>query len=79
MALVLLHALNPFGVAWVRRANEENVDLNRNFLDEGETYAGSPARYAAYDALLNPKHPPRRVDLFWLQSVLAILRPPTGA
>ena len=74
VALVLLHALNPFGFAWIRRGNEENVDLNRNFLDAGERYEGSPARYAAFDALLNPKHPPRRVDVFRLLALLAILR-----
>lgn len=32
-AVVLVHALNPFGFAWVRRVNEDNVDLNRNFVD----------------------------------------------
>lgn len=31
--IVLVHALNPFGFAWVRRVNEDNVDLNRNFID----------------------------------------------
>jgi hypothetical protein len=31
--LVHVHALNPFGMAWVRRVNEDNVDLNRNFVD----------------------------------------------
>lgn len=31
--LVMIHALNPFGFAWVRRVNEDNVDLNRNFID----------------------------------------------
>lgn len=31
--VVMIHALNPFGFAWVRRVNEDNVDLNRNFLD----------------------------------------------
>jgi hypothetical protein len=30
-ALILLHALNPYGFAWLRRVNESNVDLNRNF------------------------------------------------
>src|SRR5262249_10220051 len=30
--VVLAHALNPFGFAWFRRWNENNVDLNRNFL-----------------------------------------------
>ncbi|NWH08269.1 MAG: DUF2817 domain-containing protein [Alphaproteobacteria bacterium] len=28
--LVILHALNPYGFAWLRRVNEDNVDLNRN-------------------------------------------------
>lgn len=32
-ALVFVHALNPFGFSWVRRVNEDNVDLNRNFID----------------------------------------------
>jgi hypothetical protein len=30
---VLVHALNPYGFAWDRRVTEENVDLNRNFID----------------------------------------------
>lgn len=29
--VLLVHALNPYGFAWVRRVNESNVDLNRNF------------------------------------------------
>ena len=33
LALVVLHAHNPYGFAWVRRVNEDNVDLNRNFVD----------------------------------------------
>ena len=74
VALVLIHALNPYGFAWVRRANEENVDLNRNFLLTGESYKGSPPRYAALDALLNPKHPPHRLDTFRLRSMVSILR-----
>jgi predicted deacylase len=32
-AIVLVHALNPYGFSWVRRVNEDNVDLNRNFVD----------------------------------------------
>lgn len=31
--LVFVHALNPYGFSWVRRVNEDNVDLNRNFGD----------------------------------------------
>ena len=38
-ALVLIHTINPWGMAWLRRENEDNVDLNRNFVDhEGGNY-----------------------------------------
>ncbi len=33
LRIVLLHAFNPYGFAWIRRVNEDNVDLNRNFVD----------------------------------------------
>jgi hypothetical protein len=33
LAVVLVHAINPYGFAWVRRVNEDNVDLNRNCVD----------------------------------------------
>lgn len=53
-AVVLIHALNPFGFAWRRRFNENNVDLNRNFLLPGEDFAGSPPLSGAFrDALLS--------------------------
>lgn len=32
-AVVLVHAVNPWGMAWWRRQNESNVDLNRNWID----------------------------------------------
>lgn len=32
-AMLFIHALNPFGFAFLRRVNEDNVDLNRNFID----------------------------------------------
>lgn len=33
VALLLVHAINPYGFAWLRRENEDSVDLNRNFVD----------------------------------------------
>ena len=30
MAALLVHAVNPYGFAWLRRTTEEGVDLNRN-------------------------------------------------
>ena len=44
--IVLLHALNPYGFAWDRRVNEDNVDINRNFVDHAK-----PPNNPAYDAL----------------------------
>ncbi|MGH6681171.1 MAG: M14 family metallopeptidase [Bradyrhizobium sp.] len=32
-AALLVHAINPYGFAWLRRPNEDNIDLNRNWID----------------------------------------------
>lgn len=65
-ALILVHVLNPYGMAWLRRANENNVDLNRNFILPGERRQGAAPLYARLDALLNPPSPPR-ADAFVLR------------
>jgi len=36
--LVMIHALNPYGFVFLRRTNENNVDLNRNFIDHNDPY-----------------------------------------
>ena len=46
--LVLIHAINPYGFAWLRRVTEENVDLNRNFVDHS---AGDYPVNEGYEAL----------------------------
>lgn len=33
VAVLLVHMINPWGCAWGRRQTEDNVDLNRNFVD----------------------------------------------
>lgn len=33
IALLLVHALNPYGFSWLSRTNEDNIDLNRNSVD----------------------------------------------
>lgn len=35
VALLLVHAVNPYGFSHLRRVNEDSIDLNRNFLDYG--------------------------------------------
>lgn len=71
--VVFVHAVNPFGFAHRRRFGEHNVDLNRNFLLDGEAFTGSPPMYAKLDSILNPKSPPR-FDAFTLRSLAFIAR-----
>ena len=72
--LVFLHALNPYGFAWLRRSDEKNIDPNRNFPANGFGHQGSPPGYAELDTLLNPKRPPSRWDAFFLRALAAIAR-----
>jgi hypothetical protein len=51
--LVMIHALNPHGFAWERRVNEDNIDLNRNFVDHAAPYRSNP-HYAELAELVTP-------------------------
>lgn len=53
VALVLIHGVNPWGFAWLRRVNEDNVDVNRNFVLPGEPLPANEDYDRLYDAL-NP-------------------------
>jgi ribosomal protein S18 acetylase RimI-like enzyme len=52
-ALVFVHAVNPWGFAWLRRVNENNVDLNRNFLDHSAPHPQNPDYDGLYE-VVNP-------------------------
>ncbi|MDR6756834.1 polar amino acid transport system ATP-binding protein [Mycoplana sp. BE70] len=43
-AVLVIHLINPWGTAWSRRVNEDNVDLNRNFID----WQAGPPKNARY-------------------------------
>ena len=32
-AVMVIHALNPYGFSWLRRVNEDNMDINRNHVN----------------------------------------------
>jgi hypothetical protein len=49
---LLLHALNPYGFAWLRRANEDNIDLNRNFHDFSKELPSCSAYEELHDWLV---------------------------
>jgi hypothetical protein len=51
-ATVAIHALNPYGFAWLRRVNEDNVDLNRNFQDFSKPLPGSAEYEEVHDWLV---------------------------
>jgi hypothetical protein len=59
-------------VSWLRRVNENNVDLNRNFR-EGGLHKGAPQTYAKLDHFLNPRTPPS-FDFFALKAIQLIAR-----
>ena len=72
--VVLIHAVNPSGFARLRRTNEHNVDLNRNFLDTADAYTGAPDGYETLDPFLNPASPPSRLEPFRLKALWHIRR-----
>src|SRR5262245_11891165 len=71
-ALVVVHILNPYGMACRRRVTENNVVLNWNFRAYA-SYKGAPATYAKLDQFLNPRTPPSS-DFFVLKAVGLIAR-----
>src|SRR5204863_362807 len=56
--VMMLHALNPYGFSHLRRANEDNADLNRNFVDFSTPPATSGAYAEIHPLLLPPSWPP---------------------
>ena len=71
---VLIHAINPYGFQQIRRWNEDNVDLNRNFHRTPNDYAGTPGRYAQLDSLLNPRCPVGPFELFKIRAICHLMR-----
>lgn len=53
--LLLVHAINPWGMAQRRRVNRSNVDINRNFLEENITSTiENNTDYVQLNGLFNP-------------------------
>lgn len=55
--LLLIHAINPWGMKHHRKVNENNVDLNRNFIFDGNFDPTINLDYKALDFLLTPQRP----------------------
>ena len=58
VAVVYIHALNPYGFSHGRRVTHENVDLNRNAQDFHAPLPANPGYEALAHRLVPPHHPP---------------------
>ncbi|WP_169569608.1 M14 family metallopeptidase [Sneathiella limimaris] len=52
VAVVFIHAINPYGFSHVRRVNEDNIDLNRNFRDFSEPLPDNGAYQEVHDMIV---------------------------
>ena len=58
--LLLIHSVNPYGMAHYRRMNENNVDLNRNGIHDFSRVVNRDPNIAGYDDfdhVFNPVKP----------------------
>jgi Protein of unknown function (DUF2817) len=62
VAVLYLHALNPYGFSWLRRVTHEGVDLNRNFHDFSKPLPANPG-YDELAHLLLPEHWPPSAEV----------------
>ena len=56
--LIIVHALNPWGMANQRRFTKDNIDLNRNFMVDQDVFSVEFNQdYLKLDQVLNPTYP----------------------
>ncbi len=62
VAVLLVHAVNPYGFSHLRRVNEDNVDMNRNFRDFADAKELNLAYAQVHDLLLPAEWPPTEAN-----------------
>ena len=63
VAVLLIHSLNPWGMAWHRRCDQDGIDLNRNFVDFDQPLPNNPGYSELRDVLFS-SDPEKRRDRF---------------
>lgn len=58
IAVLYLHAINPYGFSHARRVTHENIDLNRNFQNFSKPLPPNPAYRQLHSLLLPAQWPP---------------------
>lgn len=54
-AILMIHALNPWGMYWARRCDQDGIDLNRNFVDFNQLPDTDSRIYQVLEALALPQ------------------------
>ncbi len=75
IALVHVHALNPYGFSHLRRATHENVDLNRNFRDFSQPLPQNDGYRALHPLLVPARWPPDEENTTALMQAVAARGP----
>lgn len=72
VALLLVHAVNPYGFSWLARTNEDNVDLNRNDQSfDGRPLPQNPGYAEIHDLLLPAEWPPSASNAARIEAYIA--------
>lgn len=71
VALVYIHALNPYGFSYFGRSTHENIDLNRNFHDFAQPLPQNAAYRELHPLLVPQEWPPAESNLRALQEYIA--------
>jgi hypothetical protein len=72
--LLLVHAINPWGMKHRYRVNPNSVDLNRNFVFDGHYSPKINPDYDLIEKFLNPQHPVRTIRAETIPFLLKVIR-----
>lgn len=70
--VVFIHAVNPYGMAWWRRTNESNVDLNRNWMRDSMVVQHNEA-YDEIHHILSPNSETVPTDESFIEQMTPVL------
>lgn len=65
---------NPYGVKNKRRVNENNVDLNRNFMPDEKNFKNQNDQYYLIDEVINPKKRIVNFYISYVQTIFGLLK-----
>lgn len=60
-----IHAVNCWGMNWYSRTDEENVDVNRNFVDRSQALPWNPGYWKIHSEVAFTDWVPERLHRFW--------------